>query len=257
MSRNICVIPARMGSSRYPGKPLEKLLGLPLVLHVYARCRLYDGFERVCIATCDEEIADAAEAYGAEAVMTADTHERCTDRVSEAVGHLNLGLSDTDLVLMVQGDEILMAPDMARDVAESFRQSGAPVVNIASPITRAEDHDDPNVVKVVARPDGGALYFSRAPIPSRTFQADVPQAIPMYQQTGVIGFSAPFLDRFAELFPTPLEQRESVDMLRVLEHGLDVQMVFTDHETIGVDTPADRDRAEIILRTDPVTKMYL
>ena len=251
--RAICVIPARMASTRFPGKPLKPLLGLPLILHVYRRCRLYAGFERVVVATCDEEIRAAAAADGAETVMTKATHERATDRTEEAATKLGLGLADDDLVLMVQGDEILMTPDMADSVVAAFRATRPSVVNLASRIYRPEDHDDPNVVKVVVAPDGRALYFSRAPIPSRARM----QELVAHQQTGVIGFSAGFLKRYSALPQTPLERAESVDMLRVLEHGLPIQIVTTDAETIGVDTPADHARAEQVLARDPLTRRYM
>lgn len=253
MTRAVCIIPARMASSRFPGKPLAPLLGLPLVLHVWHRCRLCSGFERVVIATCDREIFDVAHAARAEAVMTAPTHERATDRTEEAIARLDIALAGDDLVVMVQGDEALMSPAMARAVIEAYKASNAPVVNLASRIYRPEDHDDPNTVKVVAAPDGRALYFSRAPIPSRARARDVP----MYQQTGVIGFSKEFLHRFSALPQTPLERIESVDMMRVIEHGLPIQLVLTDVETIGVDTPADHARAETLLAADPVTRLYM
>jgi 3-deoxy-manno-octulosonate cytidylyltransferase (CMP-KDO synthetase) len=126
-------------------------------------------------------------------------------------------------------------------------------VNLVSRMYRTEDHEDSNTVKVVAAPSGRALYFSRAPIPSRARAGKVP----MYQQTGVIGFSAEFLQKFSTLEPTPLEVIESVDMMRVIEHGLEIQLVTTDTETVGVDTPADLARAEDILRSDPYTSRYM
>ena len=253
MNRSVCVIPARMGSSRFPGKPLEKMLGLPMILHIHDRCRLYDGFERVVVATCDQVIHDAVSAHGGEAVMTADTHERCTDRTEEAIANLGLDLADDDFVLMVQGDEVLVSPDMLREMCDIYRRDRPQAVNLVSRMYRVEDHEDPNTVKVVSAPDGCALYFSRAPIPSRARVGDVP----MFQQTGIIGFSAAFLRRFAILEPTPLEIIESVDMMRVIEHGLAIQLVQSDTETIGVDTPADLERGEQILKDDPYTKMYL
>jgi len=253
MTRAICVIPARMASSRFPGKPLAKMLGLPLILHVWHRCRLFVGFERVVVATCDKEILEVARAAGAEAVMTAPTHERATDRVQEAIAQLRLGLAEDDLVVMVQGDEALMSPALAEMIVTTYERDRPAVVNLGSRLMRDEDHDDINTVKVVADPNDRVLYFSRAPIPSR---ARV-KAVPMYQQTGVMGFAAAFLDRFSALPQTPLEIIESVDMLRVLEHGLPISLVRTDRETIGVDTPADLARAENMLRGDPVTERYL
>ncbi|MEQ9325778.1 MAG: 3-deoxy-manno-octulosonate cytidylyltransferase [Rhodospirillales bacterium] len=249
----VCVIPARMGSSRYPGKPLAPLLGLPLVLHVLDRCRLYEKFDAVVVATCDTEILDAVEAHGGRAVMTADTHERCTDRTEEAIDELFPDLADDAIVVMVQGDEILVSPDMIAQVADAFVKADADVVNLASRLYTDADHDDPNTVKVVAAPDGRALYFSRSPIPSRARVKEVAA----YQQTGIIAFTKGFLKTFSELPQTPLEKIESCDMMRVVEHGRDIRLVHTETETIGVDTPADLRRAEGRLRDDSYTARYM
>ena len=191
MTRKVCVIPARMGSSRFPGKPLAKILGLEMILHINDRCRLYDEFERVVVATCDQEILEVVENHGGEAVLTADKHERCTDRTEEAIANLSLNLGGDDLVLMVQGDEILVSPDMLCEMITVYgRGRGhSNVVNLVSRLYSEKDHDDPNTVKVVSAPDGRALYFSRAAIPSMARTHDVT----IYQQTGIIGFSASFL----------------------------------------------------------------
>lgn len=249
----ICVIPARMGSSRFPGKPLAPMLGLALVLHVYERCKLYNGFSEVLIATCDEEIKAACDAHGAPVVMTADTHERCTDRVQEAVERKYPGMADDQIIIMVQGDEVLVSPRMIGDIVDAQKKSGAPVVNLGSRLSATKDHDDPNTVKVIAAPNGRALAFSRAPIPSRS-RAD---EVPMFQQTGVMAFTYGFLREFAKLPQTPLEILEAIDMLRVLEHGMDLYVVFTETETIGVDTPTDLERGEQCLRDEPLTLQYL
>lgn len=251
--RAACVIPARMGSSRFPGKPLALMLGMPLILHVWHRCRLFDGFERVVVATCDREIAEAAENAGAEAVMTSDSHERATDRTEEAIAKLDLALAPDDLVMMVQGDEVLTSPEMLSDTVSAFGASDRPIVNLASRLYSDEDANDPNTVKVVSAPDGRALYYSRSAIPSAV--RGVAPAI--YQQTGIMGFRNDFLHRFSELPQTHLEQVESVDMMRVIEHGYEIQMTFTETETIGVDTPEELSRAEQRLRDDPFTKEYL
>jgi 3-deoxy-manno-octulosonate cytidylyltransferase (CMP-KDO synthetase) len=251
--RSVCIIPARLGSSRYPGKPLAPMLGVPLVLHVWHRCCLDQGFERIVVATCDTEIADAVTAVGGEALMTARSHERATDRTQEAVEKMGLDLSSDDFVLMVQGDEVLVNPDMTNRMFRIYKDTRPDVVNLVSRLYRPEDHDDPNTVKVVAAPNGDALYFSRAPIPSRA-RTDSPD---VYQQTGVIGFSWGFLKKFSTLPQTPLEITESVDMLRVLEHGFPLKLVFTETETIGVDTPADLERAEDFLRANEYTPAYL
>jgi 3-deoxy-manno-octulosonate cytidylyltransferase (CMP-KDO synthetase) len=251
--RVLCFIPARMASSRYPGKPLAPLLGLGLVLHVYRRCRLLEGVDEVIITTCDEEIAEAARAEGASVIMTRDTHPGCVDRVEEALEYLPEPPADDDLILMVQGDEVLVTPEMMQAVIDAYRTEPSPVVNLASPLARPEDQDDPNAVKVVAAPDGRALFFSRSGIPNRS---RAPEVI-AYQQTGVIGFSASFLKTFGKLEQTPLELIEKIDMLRTLEHGYPIRIVKADRETIGVDTPADLKRAEQVLREDPVTARYM
>lgn len=253
MTSVICVIPARMASARFPGKPLKTLLGLPLLMHVYQRCALCERLDQIIIATCDEEIRAAADSHGAQTVMTAHTHPGCSDRTEEAIAIAVPHIADDDLVLMVQGDEVLVSPQMLDDVIDTYEKTKAPVVNIASRLTRREDHEDPNTVKVVAAPSGRALYYSRAAIPS-AFRAD---SAPMYQQTGIIGFSSAFLKTFGTMAQTPLEKMEHVDMLRVIENELPIQIVFSDNETIGVDTPDDLLRAEKMLASDPLTKEYM
>ena len=247
------IIPARMGSSRFPGKPLERMLGLEMILHVHDRCHLYEGFERVVVATCDQVIHDAVTDHGGEAIMTADTHERCTDRTEEAIANLSLDLADDDFVLMVQGDEVLTSPEMLSDAVAAFEESSRPIVNLASRLNNRTDAEDPNTVKVVTAPDGRALYYSRSAIPSAV-RMEKP---PVYQQTGIIGFRTDFLHRFSELPQTPLEKIESVDMMRVLENGYEIQIVFTETETIGVDTEEELRRAENVLRDDPQTERYI
>jgi 3-deoxy-manno-octulosonate cytidylyltransferase (CMP-KDO synthetase) len=252
MSKPICVIPGRMASSRFPGKPLVPLLGLPLILHVYERCKLYGEFADILVATCDEEIKQAVEQYGGKAVMTANTHERATDRVQEAIEKTYPDLEDDQLIIMVQGDELLVSPDMISGIVASQQKTNAPVVNLGTPI-RAEDHDDPNTVKIVAAPDGRILYLSRAPIPSSSRA----EKIPLYQQTGIMAFRYDFLAKFAQLPQTPLEIIESVDMLRVIEHGFTLHVVLSETETLGVDVPGDQAKGEKLLATDPHTHTYL
>lgn len=254
---NLCVIPARMASSRYPGKPLVPLLGLALVLHVWERCRLSASLDRIVVATCDDEIRKACEARGAEVVMTADIHPGCVDRTDEAIQRIGGELRDDDLVLMVQGDEVMVTPEIIDDLVATFAMGDASVVNLASRLYTNAAFEDVNAVKVAMAPDLRALYMSRAAIPSRARDDRDDGAFPMYQQTGIMGFSKAFVRRFGELPQTPMERIERIDMLRVIEHGLTVQMVITDHETIGVDTPADKTRAEEHLRRDPTTSRYL
>lgn len=253
MTKRVCIIPARMASSRFPGKPLAPILGLPMILHIWERCRLAQGFDAVAVATCDEDIRDACAVRGAQVVMTADSHPGAVDRCVEAAGKLGLALAPDDLVLMVQGDEVLVTPKMCEDLIAAYDRTRAPVVNLASPIASAADHDDPNRVKVVMALDGRALFMSRSPIPSRVRDP----AVAKYLQTGIIGFSHEFLNRFGTLPRTPLETAEGIDMLRCLENGLPVQMVLTERTTFGIDTPSDVPLAEPVLKADPVTARYL
>lgn len=250
--KKICVIPARMGSSRFPGKPLEKALGIPLVIHVAKRCALATRLDYVIVATCDDEIFEVCKQYGVSAIMTSDQHERCTDRVSEAIEKSDISNKETDLILMVQGDEILVEPDMINSIINEYEEEEAPVINLLSRIYTDEDHQDLNVVKVVASPTHQALYFSRAAIPSTYRDKDAV----CYQQTGVIGFSRKFLGEFSKLPQTPLEKTESIDMLRVLEHGHPLKVVYTAKETIAVDVPYDLERAKKILENDKFVAHY-
>ena len=253
MTDTICIIPARMASSRFPGKPLAPLLGMPLILHVWHRCRLAGVFSRVIVATCDAEILDCVTQAGGEAVMTADTHERCTDRVSEADDILFPAGTARDIIIMVQGDEVLVDPPSLARMRDVLIERDAEAINFISPIENAADGDDVNVVKAVTAPDGRIIYLSRAAVPSRSRSPNAP----MFQQTGVIAFRRDFLTRFSALPQTPLEEHESIDMLRLVEHGLPLYAVTGDQPTIGVDTEQDRQRAEQALSADPTTRLYL
>jgi len=250
--KKIAVIPARMGSSRFPGKPLEKALGLPVIIHVAKRCQLSPKLDAVLVATCDPEIEAVCVQHNIPVVMTSITHERCTDRVSEAIAKWGAELEGQDLVIMVQGDEILVTPDMIEMVIADYEKTKNPVINLLSRLYAEADHVDPNVVKVVSSPNQRALYLSRSPIPSTYREKEAP----IYQQTGVIGFARAFLDTFSQLPQTPLEKIESIDMLRVLEHGLPLRVVYTSIETVAVDVPADLARACVRLSEDSLLAEY-
>lgn len=250
--KKICIIPARMAASRLPGKPLANINGLPLIIHIAKRCLLTKNIDYLAVATCDEEIISTCKEYGINSIMTSNSHERCTDRVSEAVSKLDFEVKNDDLVVMVQGDEILVTPELIKSIIVDYTNNKAPVTNLVSKIYQESDHIDPNVVKVVFDPNNQALYFSRAPIPS-TFKSSCQN---LYQQTGIIGFSREFLDHFNELPQTYLEKIESIDMLRVLENRLPLRVVCTDDFNLGVDTPADLERAAKLLEKDILTKEY-
>ncbi len=255
MSLNtIAVIPARMGSSRFPGKPLAPILGIPMIGHVWKRVALALGEDKTFVATCDREIFDYIESVGGRAVMTGDHHERCTDRTAEALHAIEAGLGPVDVVVMVQGDEPLVTPGMIEaSVAPLAGDASVMVVNLMGELGSVREFEDPNEVKVVVDANSDALYFSREPIPSRKKGADT---VPMRKQVCIIPFRRDFLLAFNAMEPTPLEVVESVDMLRLLEHGHKVRMVPTSDPNIGVDTPADLAVAEALMARDPVFASY-
>lgn len=242
----IGVIPARMASSRFPGKPLAKIKDIPMVGHVYFRSQQSKILDEVYIATCDKEIADYATSIGAKTIMTKNTHQRASDRAAEAMLTIESGLDKkVDIAVMIQGDEPMLRHEMVDEVVEPMMKDDSIVVaNLMVPIKTRTEHNDPNEVKVVVDKKGFALYFSREPIPSRKKGAEDVQ---MLKQVCVIPFRRDFLITFGELEPTPLEITESVDMLRVLEHGYRVKMVMTNFQIYSVDTPQDLRRAESLM----------
>ncbi|HQT26160.1 MAG TPA: 3-deoxy-manno-octulosonate cytidylyltransferase [Burkholderiales bacterium] len=242
----LALIPARMGSSRFPGKPMAKLLGKPMIGHVYERVRSCPILTRTAVATCDDEIAEYVRSIGGEAVMTSSSHERASDRCAEALEILeNRDGITYDIVVMVQGDEPMTHPDMIREAVEPMLQDDEILVtNLLGRVSGAEEFEDRNCIKVVCDLRGNAIYFSREPIPTRARSAD----IPMGKQVCVIPFRRDFLLEYTRMVPTPLEIAESVDMMRVLEHGLKVRMVPTRYESNAVDTPADLARVEGLMR---------
>jgi len=244
------VIPARMGSSRFPGKPLVPILGLPMIEHVYKRCALSQRLDEVIVATCDDEIRVATEAFGGRAVMTADTHERASDRVAEMAETV-----DADIYVLIQGDEPLTTPEMI-DAAVGPLCNGEDVacVNLSKRITSVEDFENIDTIKVVTDLAGNALFMSRHPIPSHE---KVPfSGIAAYKQVCIIPFTKESLALYGRLAPTPLELAESVDMMRFIEHGYKVRMVETDYDSHAVDRPEDVRRVERLLADDPLLKTY-
>jgi 3-deoxy-manno-octulosonate cytidylyltransferase (CMP-KDO synthetase) len=240
MERTVAVIPARMGSSRFPGKPLAPLYGLPMIEHVFRRAKLCSQLDEVYVATCDEEIRDVAEGFGAKVIMTSPAHERATDRVAEAAEHFA-----ADLIVMIQGDEPMITPDMINTALGPLRSDPSiSCVNLVHRITSQQEFLDPNTIKVVASANGNALYFSRSPIPHVNFEDTTTK---IYKQVCVIPFTRSCLQESSRLPSTPLERAESIDMLRLLEHGRSVRLVETLVATHSVDTPADLQLVETMM----------
>lgn len=246
--RILALIPARMGSSRFPGKPMAPIAGKPMIGHVYERVSRNKLLTTTAIATCDREIADYITGIGGRAVMTSDRHERASDRCAEAL--LAIEKQDGvrfDIVVMVQGDEPMTHPDMITEaVTPMLSDPTLQITNLIGKIETLREFEDRNCIKVVCDRDGNALYLSREPIPTRSKQSEVP----MGKQVCIIPFRRDFLVKYTEMAPTPLEIAESVDMNRVLEHGLKLRMVPTRHDTHAVDTPADLAMVEELMRAE-------
>ncbi len=233
----LALIPARMGSSRFPGKPMAPILGKPMIGHVYERVAKSPMLSMTAVATCDQEIFDYIESIGGTAVMTADTYERASDRCAEALLKLEkVNNTRYDIVVMVQGDEPMTHPDMIAEAVQPMLDDDTiQVTNLLGKIKDIAEFEDRNCIKVVCDLNGNAMYFSREAIPTRC-KAD---NIPMGKQVCIIPFRRDYLIEYTKLAPTPLEIVESVDMMRILEHGMKVRMVPTLHDTQAVDTPAD------------------
>ena len=237
--RVIAVIPARYGSTRFPGKPLTLILGTPMIAHVVARAREARCFAEVVVATDDARIAAAAEAAGARVAMTGDARSG-TDRAAQAVRAL-----DAAVVLNVQGDEPALPPENLRVVAEYLRDHrDVPLATLALSASN-DDLNNPNVVKVVTDLLGRALYFSRAPIP---FPRNEVRGITR-KHVGLYGFQREALYAFTAWPETDLERAEGLEQLRALAHGMAIQVLPAAGESVSVDVPEDVPRAEAALRT--------
>jgi 3-deoxy-manno-octulosonate cytidylyltransferase (CMP-KDO synthetase) len=242
----LAIIPARMGSNRFPGKPMAQILGKPMIGHVYQRVSKCELLTKTVVATCDKEIMDYVESIGGKAIMTGDHHERASDRCAEALGHIEQkDNTQYDIVVMVQGDEPMTCPEMIVEaVTPMIDDTEIIVTNLLADIKSTEEFEDSNCIKVVCDQQNNAIYFSREPIPTRVKTDD----IPMKKQVCVIPFTRTFLLEYTAMDPTPLEIAESVDMMRVLEHGLQVKMVPTTYQTFPVDTAADLKKVEKLMR---------
>jgi len=251
----IGIIPARMAATRFPGKPLATLLGMPMIGHCLHRTRLASGLAAAYVATCDQAIVDYVESLGERAVMTSTAHNRATTRTAEALEIIERQTGEqVDVVVMVQGDEPLIAPDAIAETLRHFSDPAVEIVNIMSKLQSLDAFVDKNNVKVVVDQNNDALYFSREPIPSPWKGWE---HLPRYMQTGIIAFRRDTLLRFNAMNEMPLEQFESVDMNRVLETGGSIRMVPIDSFTIGVDTLEELVVAESHLSNDPVLRRYL
>ena len=239
--RALAVIPARWGSTRFPGKPLATLAGRPLVQHVVEAAVNSQAFERVVVATDDQRIAEAVAGFGGNVERTSSAHRSGTDRVAEVAARLPA--EAPDVVVNLQGDEPLLDPGSLRRLVQAFTDVRVAMATLVRPLVDAAERLNPHVVKVVPDIRGDALYFSRADIP---YDRDG-MRVPRFAHVGLYGYRRATLLRLAQLPPGTLEQAESLEQLRALEHGIRIRCIVTEHLSIGVDTPADVVRAEAVL----------
>ena len=252
--RSIVIIPARMGSSRFPGKPLKKILGIPMIGHCYMRSLACKEVNDVFVATCDLEIKKYVESIGGNVVLTSKKHKRASTRTEEAVKILKEKFKlSYDVIIMLQGDEPLIRPLSISSLIKSFYLKKHEIINLISPIKNKKQFFDKNNVKVVFDKNNRALYFSREPIPSLWLKDDLKNK---FMQIGVIAFSEKSLKSFNKLEESFLEIYESVDMNRILENNGDIFLSQISYEMIGVDCKEDLLKAEELMELDPIFSSY-
>lgn len=239
--RTIVLIPARMASTRLPGKPLADIAGRPMIVQVALRAREAD-IGRVVVATDTAEVADAVRDAGFEAVMTDEAHQSGSDRIAQALRQIDAeGVVDT--IVNVQGDLPTIAPEAVRAVLSPFDDPAADIATLGVEITEEAEKTNPNVVKIVGAPLSPtrmrALYFTRATAPHGPG--------PLYHHIGLYAYRRSALERFVALAPSALERRESLEQLRALEAGMRIDIEIIDTVPLGVDTPADLEKARHIL----------
>ncbi len=218
--KNICIIPARMGSSRFPGKPLYKILGKELILHVYQNCKRSDLFRKVAIATPDKEIKDFCNHIGADCIMTSNEHVRASERCNEAIINLEKLGEFYNITTMVQGDEPLVSYKIINKITNALINDSNLVCANGYGNIKHKELENKNCIKVVKDLFDNAIYMSRQAIPSI---AKVDSNVG--KQVCVIPFKTEFLKKYSKLKETPLEIAESIDMLRLIENGYKIRMV--------------------------------
>jgi 3-deoxy-manno-octulosonate cytidylyltransferase (CMP-KDO synthetase) len=242
----VALIPARYGSTRFPGKPLALLRGKPMIQHVYEQTQLVHGLARVMVATDDERIFRTVQQFGGEVVMTRRDHSTGTDRLAEVATTLA-----ADIIVNVQGDLPFFPPTLVEDaVGALLRSQTAVMATVKTPIREETEWFNPNIVKVVTDHNAHALYFSRSPIPFHRDQKPGVQGrhgVLGYRHIGLYVYRKDFLLTFTRLAPTPLEEAEKLEQLRALEWGYTIAVSETERPAIEVDTPEDLRRAEEVM----------
>ena len=244
----VAIIPARYHSNRFEGKPLALINGKPMIQHVVERAGRVELLTRVVVATDDTRIAEVVRGFGGEVVITAVDHASGTDRLAEAAELL--AVDEQDVVVNIQGDQPLFAPEVISQVAEPLLADPAlPMSTLIYKIVRPEEISDPNHVKTVFDCHHNALYFSRSPIPFQR-NPEEPQQPTYYKHLGFYAYRKGFLLTFVALPEGEWERFEKLEQLRALEYGYTIRVVETEHDSIEVDTPADAERVEKYLRQE-------
>ncbi len=237
------IVPARLAATRLPNKPLLDIGGKPMIQRVWEQVRRAECLEDVIVATPDQAIADAVDAFGGRAAMTSAEHRSGTDRLAEVARGL-----DVEIVVNIQGDEPLIDPQNIDAAVRPLLEDGAVPMTSLMCVCPAEEIVNPATVKVVCDPTGRALYFSRATIP---YRRNVESAVPVMQHIGLYAYRRDFLLTFASLPQSPLEATECLEQLRVLENGYSIRMVKVDRAPLSVDTPEDLERVRrIVAKSD-------
>jgi 3-deoxy-manno-octulosonate cytidylyltransferase (CMP-KDO synthetase) len=247
MKKTLGVIPARMASSRFPGKPLKKILGIPMLAHCYERALLSQACDKLVIATPDEEIMNWAKNHEIPAILTGHHHHRATERAKETLDILSEQGETYDFILLLQGDEPQIFPDDIQNLSDAFYGSELEIVNLVYPID-GDDLGNPNVVKAIMSNTSKISFFTRAHVPNRSNKA--------IRQLGMIGFTIAALNEYTNLQPTPLEELESIDMMRLLENDYEINAVISSSPILGVDKPDDILKAELMMAKDSLLETY-
>jgi len=247
MTKTLGVIPARMSSSRFPGKPLKNILGIPMLAHCFERAAISEACDFLVIATPDNEIMEWASKFNIPAILTSDSHERATERAAEVVTILESDGQFFEHVLLLQGDEPQINPLDINKLNNAFHDFNSEVVNLVYPIDEV-DMADENVVKAILANSYSINFFTRAHVPQGSKLG--------MRQLGMIGFSSEALKTYEQLKMTSLEILESIDMMRFIENDISIQGVLSSSPILGVDRPGDIQKAELMMANDLLVQEY-
>lgn len=232
MRKIIAIIPARYSSSRFPGKPLAKIKGKPMIQWVYETISRIDEIDELYVATDDLRIAECVESFDGKYIMTSDKHNSGSDRIAECA--LKININDDDIILNIQGDEPMIKEEMVRELINAFNDEEVYMATLKKQIIDENEINNSNVVKVITDINNDAIYFSRSTIPNNRENVD---GVKYYKHIGVYAYKKSFLIKFTELNESSIELIEKLEQLRVIENGFKIRVLETEYQTIGVDLP--------------------